>query len=111
MRFVVKTWWYEKEQSKAGMYDFTLVWNAVYDEEADPLHAEKPIGYLLQGEEVKETEKAKNFTLDFWNLRKAGRYATDAPIEHRWKTWIPKSVLLDVKVRRSRIDDEYKIVV
>lgn len=109
-RIAVKTWWYKKEQSKANGYSFTLIWDAIYDEEKDPYHAEEPIGYLIQGEEVRETEKAKNFTLDFWNLRKGGRDISTVPIERRWKTWIPKSVILDVKLLPSRVDDHsYKI--
>lgn len=109
---IVKAWWYRNEQTKAGSYDWTLVWSPVFDEEKDPMH-EKAVAYILQGEEVRETEKAKNFTLDFWNLRKAGRYVTDAPMERRWKTWIPKSVILNRKVRCTKfcgINREYALV-
>lgn len=112
MRIKVKKWWYEKEQTKAQSYNWTLCWENLFkmvnengelvgdflSETAgkmlyDAGNAEK-VGYVLFGEPVKETEKAIQYTLKFWNLNKAGHYVTDAPVESKWKTWIPKSVLL-----------------
>ena len=105
-RIEVKRWWYEKEQLKAQNYDWTLCWEKVFADESGNKYTEKIgkdlynagkvdiIGFALFGDTIKETEKAVQVQLSFWNLRKAGRYVTDAPVEKRWKTWIPKSVLL-----------------
>lgn len=105
MRIAVKTWWYKKEQMKAMQYRYTLVWDKIFDEEKDPLHADEPIGYLIQGVEVRETEKAKNLLLDVWNRNRYHRLANDVPVESKWKTWIPKSAVLDVRLHRSLVDD------
>lgn len=108
MKIKVKEWWYGKEQSKAQCYNWTLCWERVFkDENGEILNVTEDLGkmlynsgeaeyagYALFGEKVKETEKAVQYRLKFWNLRKAGRYVTDAPVEDRWLTWIPKSVLL-----------------
>lgn len=116
MKIKVKKWWYKKEQSKAQSYDWTLCWENVYavKENISVIGTDDKgiffdeswgkscfnmgkadhVGYALFGEVVKETEKAIQYRLKFWNLRKAGRYVTDAPVEDRWLTWIPKSVLL-----------------
>lgn len=116
MKIKVKDWWYKKEQSKAQSYDWTLCWENVYavkegvsmigtDENGIFFNEDwgkscfnmgkaDHVGYALFGEPVKETDKAIAYRLKFWNLRKAGRYVTDAPVEDRWLTWIPKSVML-----------------
>lgn len=94
MRITVKPWFYEQIQTKAGQYNFTLCWKGVW-EKGDIIHApEDRIGYYLWGEKIKETEKAVFFHLDYWNLNKGGRDIINTPIEHTWKAWIPKSVLL-----------------
>lgn len=106
----VKDWWYRKEQDKAGCYNWTLCWEYVYGEKnkdgnytmlATELGKQlfeigkaDRIGYILVGEKIKETAKAVQYRLKYWNLNKAGRYVTDAPVEDKWLTWIPKSVLL-----------------
>ena len=111
MRFEVKDWWYQQEQTKAQKYDWTLCWGKVFeheDEEGNKKRVSEKygeylldkgekvevVGYYLLGEQIKETEKAIQVVLSFWNLKKAGRYVTDAPVEKRWKTWIPKSVMI-----------------
>lgn len=106
MRIEVKTWWYEQEQTKAGRYNWTLCWERVYEDENGQRYNEKrgkdlydagkadECGFALFGNKLKETEKAIQMELSFWNLRKAGRYVTDAPVETRWKTWVSKSVIL-----------------
>ena len=107
MRFEVASWWYQKEQTKAQCFNWTLCWEKVFiDPETEVTYTEiagKDLydagkldiaGYALFGEKVRETEKAIQVILSFWNLNKAGRYVTDAPVEKRWKTWIPKSVLI-----------------
>ena len=111
MKFEVKDWWYEQEQTKAGKYNWTLCWGRVYEQEDEEgnkkripeIHAKylidkgedvKEVGYYLCGDKVRETEKAIQVILSYWNLNKAGRYVTDAPVEKKWKTWIPKSVLI-----------------
>ena len=116
MKIKVKDWWYKKEQSKAQSYDWTLCWEKVYavkegvsvigtddngiffneawGKSCFDMGKADHVGYALFGEVVKETDKAIAYRLKFWNLRKAHRYITDAPIEDRWLTWIPKSVLL-----------------
>lgn len=107
MKFEVTGWWYIKEQTKAQKFNWTLVWEKVFiDPETKTKYPEAIgknlynagkldiAGYALFGEKVRETEKAIQVTLSFWNLNKAGRYVTDSPIETKWKTWIPKSVLI-----------------
>lgn len=112
MRINVASWWYKKEQTKAQGYNWTLCWEHVYkrvDENGELVgellteaqgkwlyEAGKAdeVGFALFGDKLKETDKAIQMELSFWNLRKAGRYVTDAPVEKRWKTWVPKSVLL-----------------
>ena len=111
MKFEVKDWWYQQEQNKAQRYNWTLCWGKVYERETEDgekkrvseTHGQylmdkgekvEVVGYYLCGDKVRETEKAIEVVLSFWNLRKAGRYVTDAPVEKRWKTWIPKSVLI-----------------
>ena len=106
-RIEVKKWWYEKEQSKAQGYNWTLCWEKVFEDDDGKRYKEKDgerlynlgaevkvVGYALFGEAVKETDKSIQYRLIFWNLNKAGRYVTDAPVESKWLTWIPKSVLL-----------------
>ncbi len=106
MRLQVVSWWYEKEQARAGRYNWTLCWERLYKDENGNILPEALgkflynegnadyAGYVLFGEVLKETDKALQCRLKFWNLKKAGRYVTDAPVESRWTTWIPKSVLL-----------------
>lgn len=112
MRIEVKEWWYEKEQTSAGRYNWTLCWESLFqmmDEDGNPVGERlnerrgkmlyeagtaKRVGYVLFGDKLRETDKAIQVQLSFWNLNRAGRYVNDAPVEKRWKTWIPKSVLL-----------------
>lgn len=107
MRIFVKEWWYQKEQTKAQHYNWTLCWEKAYEDERGNRISERMcevleskgeqplfIGYSLCGNIIKETEKAVQYELAFWNLNRAGRYVNDAPVETRWKTWVPKSVLL-----------------
>ena len=107
MRIIVPEWFYMKEQDKAGRYGYTLLWRRVYKYHGVSISVEfgnslvesgdeevEKIGYCFFGEKLSETEKAVQFSLSYWNLRKAGRYITDAPVEHGWKMWIPKSVIL-----------------
>lgn len=91
MRITVKTWFYENEQNKAGKYNFTLVWKANYNE------YDEKVSNNFYGKIVKETEKAIQCELLYWNLNRAERYITDAPMVTGWKTWIPKSVILETK--------------
>ena len=108
-KITVAKWWYQKEQTKAQRYNWTLCWGYVYenkkaksekfkrmflDHSDEPTFGYEQIGYYVVGEKLKETEKAVQFELAFWNLNRVGRYVTDAPVETRWKTWVPKSVLL-----------------
>lgn len=108
MKIKIKDWWYKQEQSKAQRYDWTLCWEYLFkDKDGILLNIPESIGknmysageadyagYALFGEKVRETEKAVQFRLKYWNLRKAGRYVNDAPVEDKWLTWIPKSVML-----------------
>ena len=103
MKIAVKDWWYQQEQTKANKYNWVLCWGTVYENkkgtrtyDLELAHSEV-IGHFLVGEKVKETEKAVQVELKFWNLNKAKyyRYITDLPVEDKiWKTWVPKSVLL-----------------
>lgn len=106
MKIRVKKWWYEQEQTKAQKYDWTLCWENIYKDKEGKIYSESrqaqneyemglldKVGFALYGNQLRETEKAVFMELSFWNLRKAGRYVNDAPVETRWKTWIPKSVL------------------
>ena len=93
--FKVKKWFYQKEQEKAGKYNFTLYWDTIisYNPETEQ---EEEIGNCFVGDIVKETEKAVQVDLWFYNLNDSWkyRYITDLPInEKRWRTWIPKSVM------------------
>ena len=107
MKIRVKKWWYEQEQSKAQKYNWTLCWESVYKDANGIIYSETKqakddynrglldrVGFALFGNQLKETDRAVYMELSFWNLRRAGRYITDAPVETRWKTWIPKSVLI-----------------
>ena len=99
----VKSWFYQQEQSKAGKYNFTLKWDTliVNTGKVNPETCTKwkEIGNCFYGKVIKETEKAIQVELFYWNLNKGRhyRYLTDLPLEKekRWKTWIPKSVLLN----------------
>ena len=107
MKINVKKWWFENEQTKAGKYDWTLCWEYVYKDADGIIYSETQkakddynrglldiVGRAIFGKQLGETEKAIYMELSFWNLRKAGRYINDAPVETRWKTWIPKSVII-----------------
>ena len=88
MNIEVKRWVYMDMQEKAQRYNRTLLWEAVND----TLQYAK--SFRVSGHKIAETEKAVQFDLYFWNLRKAGRYVTDAPVEGGWKVWIPKSAII-----------------
>lgn len=109
MKILVTDWWYKNEQAKAQKYNWTLCWEHLFKDENGDLILDKSeayckhlynackaeyAGFALFGEKIKETEKAVQYRLKVWNIRKAGRYITDAPVECRWVSWIPKSVML-----------------
>ena len=106
MRINVKKWYFENEQCKAQRYNFTLCWEKLYIDDKNNLIPElwgnnlynmgkvEFKGYVFFGEKIRETEKAVFFNLKYWNLNKAGRDITHAPIEKTWKAWIPKSAIL-----------------
>ena len=91
----VKSWFYKQEQAKANKYNFTLYWDTIVKQNPET-REEEEIGYCFVGDIVRETEKAVQVELWFYNLNDSWkyRYITDLPInEKRWKTWIPKSVI------------------
>lgn len=87
---LVKKWIYQDLQTKAGKYNFTLVWEKCEAETMNLLFDINEEAFFLYGNIEKETEKAIMFSLDYWNLNKAGRYITDAPRCNGFKVWIPK---------------------
>ena len=88
----VKQWIYVDAQSKAGKYNFTLVWSHEHDAGKDYWTSDDT--FNLYGTITRETEKAVLMECDYWNLNKAGRYITDAPRCKGFKVWIPKSAIL-----------------
>lgn len=94
MRFEVKQWIYVDVQTKAQKYNFTLCWELAHDEDPFGDCWDEKDTFYLWGNVVRETEKATLFELDYWNLNRCGRYATDAPRCNGFKVWIPKSAIL-----------------
>lgn len=116
MIVTVKPWIYKEAQAKAQKYNFTLIWDNVKWYVGDPELAkavrENPTeelierimdeknfteAYTLVGDITRETEKAIMLECKYWNLNRAGRYVTDAPVCKGFKVWIPKSAVLKTK--------------
>lgn len=122
--FIIKKWMYEKTQNSASRYNFTVCWAHMvekqYTEEnakffidcgMDAEKANKIIGvsyyvedtsdtfdsdlFAVYGTVEKETEKAVLLSLNYWNLNRAGRYITDAPLCKGFKAWMPKSAIIN----------------
>lgn len=97
-RIIVKDWIYEEAQVKAQKYNYTLLWNrATMCEDNELASVIDDKLFCLFGDVERETEKAILVNCSFWNLRKAGRYVTDAPIENGFKVWLPKSAVINIK--------------
>lgn len=94
MKIIIKKWIYEEVQTKAQRYNFTLCWAKTEAEYAKILFDIEEDIFSLYGNIEKETEKAVCFSLDYWNLNKAGRCVTDAPRCNGFKVWIPKSAII-----------------
>lgn len=93
--FKVKEWFYQKEQEKARKYNFTLYWDTIVKWNPEKGKDEE-IGCCFVGDIIRETEKAIQVELWFYNLNESWKYKllNDLPVsEKRWKTWIPKSVM------------------
>lgn len=95
-RIEVKQWIYIDAQAKAGQYNRTLVWDKGHIEDEAFSGWHKKDTFFLYGEPVRETEKAVQYNLKYWNLSKAFRggqlVGTDA--ESGWMCWIPKSAIV-----------------
>lgn len=124
MKFIIKKWMYEKAQASAGKYNFTLVWARMAEKEVnekdiqmlkdcgidnekinsklgkkyyveDKNNAYNQNIFSVYGEVINETEKAVLLSLNYWNLNKAGRYVTDAPMCKGFKVWMPKEAIIN----------------
>ncbi len=82
----VKRWIYQEAQTRAQKYNWTLLWN----------HIDEHV-FALYGDITRETEKAVLLECKYWNLNRAGRYATDAPVCEGFKVWIPKTAIVDTR--------------
>lgn len=107
-RITVKSWLYKDAQSRAHKYNFTLIWEnacfndktgaVIHDTDIEDFPTFKERGYQraynLVGNITKETEKAVLVECLYWNLNRAGRYVTDAPVCEGFKVWVPKTAIL-----------------
>ena len=102
MSILVKEWFYKDVQIKAQKYNWTLVWERAEAEVVNLLYPNvNEDCFFLVGKKIKETEKAIEFSLDYWDLNKSGRYVTDAPKKNGFKCWIPKSVIVNLNVLKD----------
>lgn len=104
----IRPWIYKEAQAKAHKYNFTLIWeHACYDADTNTVLRDMDIedcptlrangwqgAFNLVGNITKETDKAVLVECLYWNLNRAGRYVTDAPVCDGFKVWIPKSAIL-----------------